>query len=697
MQMTRILTAALILTGSSLAQTAKWPDIGVFGGYQGWGLWHTKFGDRPGGELTKGTVLGVRSGYEFSPHLGVETAYMHGYNNLRLFPDQSGPARPDNIELGARNRHLSLNALWHFTGPQSKLRPYLTAGMGAIWFKPTDDALREAHLPANDALGAQGLKTNLMPAFNWGGGVKYNLTSLLQLRFDMRNIITLQPHFGMPPNNLIPGSVFVSPGGVASGLQATAGVGFNFNKAAPPAPRPSRKSKTLRVTLSGGTTPIQPTGSVKFTASTDAPDPSTVKYAWTVNAMGTDATGSEFTFFGKGREPGDYKICGTATTTLRDWEPGSECYTVTVEALPRLNVNISEPVRINTGETTRFTATSDAPAGETVTYEWALNGQKVNGSGPTYTFNSDGRQAAVYEVCVTATARGVTSQKQCSSANVVPCTAPTISISALPSSEVFAGERISIPVVTQPGSCKSPVRVSYRAGDGVISADGTLDTTNVAFDRTNRSKLQRRSVPVTATATDEKGATASAQTSIIVKLAPAAQRLDDVLFASRNARVNNCGKRVLLELLTPRLRDDPEARVVLIGHIDESESGKSAAPARKKGSRRAVAPARPLDKARVLNAAAVISGGEGICPGLELSRIKVGYAGKVQGGAALRPTFCGSSTEIQSTKRAGAKADARAPYRRVEVWIVPNGAEMPPGVTIQDAPEAEIKVLKCPK
>jgi len=28
---------------------------------------------------------------------------------------------------------------------------------------------------------------------------------------------------------------------------------------------------------------------------------------------------------------------------------------------------------------------------------------------------------------------------------------------------------------------------------------------------------------------------------------------------------------------------------------------------------------------------------------------------------------------------------------------VPNGAAMPPGVTIQDAPEAEIKVLKCPK
>jgi hypothetical protein len=52
---------------------------------------------------------------------------------------------------------------------------------------------------------------------------------------------------------------------------------------------------------------------------------------------------------------------------------------------------------------------------------------------------------------------------------------------------------------------------------------------------------------------------------------------------------------------------------------------------------------------------------------------------------------------VRANKRVGAKADARAPYRRVEVWIVPNGAPMPPGVTIQDAPQAEIKTLKCPK
>ena len=723
MQMTRILSAALVLAGSLLAQSAsqmKWPDIGLFGGYQGWDLWRSKFSSRPGAELVSGGVAGVRAGYDIGKHFGVEGAYTYGVNNLRAFPDRSGPVRPLDVGYGARNHHLSLNPMWHFAGPESKLRPYVTAGLGALSFRPTGDAGRESRLPANAGLGAPALKDDLMPAFNWGGGVKYKLTELLQLRFDARNIITRQPHMGLAPNNAVPGGVFAAPGGTGSGLQATAGLGFDLGgllggrggAAAPSttsaAPKPGKMAasgRSLRVNLAGGPATIPTGGSAKLSASTDAPDASKVKYLWTVNGMGTDATGPEFIFYSKGREPGDYKICGTATSTEPGWAPGSECYTVTVTALPPVRATITGVSRINEGETARFTAGSDAPAGETVVYDWTLNGQPVPATaGPEFAFNSTGRQPGAYEACVVAAAHGMQSAKECTKVEVVACTGPAISVGTISATEVFAGERVNIPVTAQPGSCASPVRISYRAGDGTIAGDaaggsatGVFDSTSVAFDRTNRSKLQRKNVVVTATATDEKGATVSAQTSVVVKLAPMAQRLDDVLFASHNSRVNNCGKRVLLEMLTPRLRDDPEAKVVLIGHIDETENGNGAPAARnKKGRRVAAAPVRHLDKARVLNAAAVISGGEGICPALELSRIKVAYAGKTK-NSEPRPTFCGSSTEVRATKRAGAKADARAPFRRVEVWIVPAGAPMPTGVTIQDAPAAEIKALKCPK
>ncbi len=696
----------------------KWPDIGIYGGYQGWDLWRSKFKNRPGGELEKGGVIGVRAGYELTRRLGVEAAYGYGMNDFRVFPDTSGAARPSQIGLGARNRHLSLNPIWHFMNSDSKWRPYVTAGVGAMSFGPTESARN--YVRTNSAtIGAIGTKSNLVPAFNWGGGLKYNLTEMLHLRLDARNIITRQPHLGLPAVNGIPGGIFVAPGGTVGGLQATAGLGFNLGarnsgggSSSPTSGRAStasstggvaatkptggRPGKALRVNLAGGSTPIKSDGTAKLIASTDAADPATVKYIWTINGMGTDVTGPEFTFTAKGREPGDYKICSTATTTVKGFEPGSECYTVTIAAQPPVKATVSEPVRVNAGQTTTFTAGADAPAGETVTYEWTMNGQPIAGAtGNSYTFNSEGRQPGVYEVCVTAKAHGVASPKQCSSVTVVACTNPTLSIGALPSSEIFAGQRIDIPATAKPGTCGDAVQLSYRAGDGVIGSDGAFDSTNVAFDRTNRSKLQRKSVPVTVTATDSRGNTATAQTSVIVKLAPTAQRLDDVLFASRNSRVNNCGKRVLLEMLAPKLRDDPEAKVVLIGHIDETENGPAAA-ARRKGKRRAVATVRQLDKARVLNAAAVISAGAGICPTLELSRIKVAYTGKAQ-GSEMRPTFCGSSTEVRATKRAGAKADTRAPYRRVEVWIVPAGAELPAGVTVQDAPESAIKALNCPK
>ena len=90
-----------------------------------------------------------------------------------------------------------------------------------------------------------------------------------------------------------------------------------------------------------------------------------------------------------------------------------------------------------------------------------------------------------------------------------------------------------------------------------------------------------------------------------VTLDPEARRLDDVVYPNLSARVNNCGKRLLLEELTPMLRNDPGAKVVLIGHRDAKERGRAA---------------QTLDTKRVINAAAVLSAGKGICPSLDVSR-----------------------------------------------------------------------------
>jgi outer membrane protein OmpA-like peptidoglycan-associated protein len=192
----------------------------------------------------------------------------------------------------------------------------------------------------------------------------------------------------------------------------------------------------------------------------------------------------------------------------------------------------------------------------------------------------------------------------------------------------------------------------------------------------NRLKQQSKTVQLTATATDAKGATANATASVTVNLRPEASR-NDVVFANRSARVNNAAKRYLIEQLTPKLRDDPGSKVILIGHRDMSETGRAAAN---------------LDRDRVLNAAAVLSAGKSVCPSLDLSRIQVAYAGTDQ----TNPPMPFGDASVKE-RRGQAATDARSQFRRVEVIFVPSGADAPNVPGLMPVPEAQVKKLGCPR
>ena len=76
---------------------------------------------------------------------------------------------------------------------------------------------------------------------------------------------------------------------------------------------------------------------------------------------------------------------------------------------------------------------------------------------------------------------------------------------------------------------------------------------------------------MTATVTDSKGGSGSASANITVNLGAEATHFGDILFPKNSARVNNCGKRVLIEQLYPLLAGNPNYDVVLVGHIDSGE------------------------------------------------------------------------------------------------------------------------------
>ena len=170
-------------------------------------------------------------------------------------------------------------------------------------------------------------------------------------------------------------------------------------------------------------------------------------------------------------------------------------------------------------------------------------------------------------------------------------------------------DKVPLNATAKASECGGQATLTYSASEGSVSGN-TFDAGTVAFDPANRLKQQTKVVKLTATATDQKGGTSSAVSDVTVTLSPEARRLDDIVFPANSARVNNCAKRLLLEQLTPMLREDPNATVILIGHRDEREKGRAAAR---------------LDRARALNAAAVLSAGTGICPQLELSRVKVSW------------------------------------------------------------------------
>ena len=353
---------------------------------------------------------------------------------------------------------------------------------------------------------------------------------------------------------------------------------------------------------------------------------------------------------------------------------------------PKANVTVGAITgarAVCAGDDLRLTVTASGwLQGQTPAYQWMVNGNAVSGANsnsfsvPT----ANGSNTETVTVKVSAGDSSATSNPVTVTVN--PLTPPTISFGISPSTVPY-GTRVNLAATANGSTCGGPATIRY-SGQGVTGT--TFDSTALTFDMSNRLKQQTQTVTVTATATDQKNQTASATAPVTVTLTAQTKRLDDIVFPLNSSRVNNCAKRLLLEELTPMLRADPDAKVILIGHRDTGE--------------RVVRGRTPVqvDEARVLDAAAVLSAGKGICPSLDLSRVKVKWVGTDQTSEA-RPALCGTSTNVKERGGQGVKeSDKRAEYRRVEIWFVPGGADMPANLSgLQDAPGSSIQAKGCPK
>ena len=363
------------------------------------------------------------------------------------------------------------------------------------------------------------------------------------------------------------------------------------------------------------------------------------------------------------------------------------------------------------GETaTLRISASDSIATAKVTYKWTVKGQEV-GSGPEYTFTAPG-QAGPYEVGVRVfyDTAGMT-KRELKAVKKNPGTpadrTTTITVKETPPPQVTAsvdrgsvqkGERVRLIGNATAGECCGTMSYRWTVNQGQIlsgadQATAELDTSGLTFSDTVQGPQQQK-ILATLEVTTEKCGKGTAQTGEITvgytapppPPAPKAMQLADVNFAQNSSRVNNCGKRLLGNELYPQMTDARyrDYDIVLIGHLDEKEKAKVPG---KKGT--------TLDQERVLNTVAFLTGKGATCKDLESGRIKVAWIGKEQVNE-FKSTFCETSTRERGKDKIK-KGDERAKNRRVEVWLVPKGAELPAGAGNLQVVPSDIGKRGCPK
>jgi outer membrane protein OmpA-like peptidoglycan-associated protein len=337
---------------------------------------------------------------------------------------------------------------------------------------------------------------------------------------------------------------------------------------------------------------------------------------------------------------------------------------------PKMNLSLGLTATSNDlcpGDTAQVTAAAGNGHNQ-LTYVWAVNGQPA-GNHPSFTFDSAGKDPGTYHIAVHVSGNEFNPASAETTITVREYQPPMGTVQASPA-EIHAGDMSTLSA-NFTGQCGGPIQTpTFEASEGTIQGN-QFDSTTVQFDPNNKAE-QRKAVTITAKAADNKSTgTATTTIDVIKDAVPAAAiRLPDVLFEQNSSRVNNCGKRILLEQLRSYYERDSGGTVVLVGHASSDETA-------------------GIAEKRVQNAAAVITAGTGVCLSIPQSQVQVSWPGVEQNGVGFESGFCQSSV--------GA-ASAASQMRRVEVWFVPSGGKLPASVTNnQSASTLSLSGLGCPK
>jgi outer membrane protein OmpA-like peptidoglycan-associated protein len=623
---------------SAFAQsTGDKVEINVFGGWSYWGAKNAK--TQAGNLITvkpdEGGIFGFRITENLWNYVGIEESVTaYGTNNINLSAVPG--AYGNKVSFGARGRQFSIGPVIYFTPPESRFRPFVQTGAGFNFFYPTQDAKDQARNPSNPLFGNLSVLCTGLP-----NGL---CTGPVQLGSSWKGALNL--------------GVFVWEYGTGFKYKFTDHFG-------------------MRADLRGNMIQVP-----------------------TFNLSHSNVPA--YLSFQQGGPMNGLQVSAGVSWYLGKVEP-PPAHTLTVGEIS------ADRVRLCPGDTVSLKIpVTDSYSDATVKYAWSTEGGPA-GSSSDYSFRApDNGGDYTIKVHVTEDSATVKDKLEMRGLkkfgpvaavdktiviHVDPYRPPTVACSANPTS-MMLGDTSALHATATASACNGNLSYTWSASEGSVQGTGA----DVTYNSSGVQVSPGGSKPVTATATvtDAKTRSASCSVNLTVSAKPApevkpvpppptptAQQLDDIIFAENDARVNNCGKRTL-ERLYQQMSADPDATIVLIGHEDASEQAT--------GRRRNVP---QYDRQRVENTAAVLSAGTGTCQRLEVSRVQVDWVGTDQTDA-FKTALCESSVRERARSKVSDRDD-RAKNRRVEVWIVPKGAQMPAGAKQLKPVPDDVKKLGCPK
>src|SRR6266446_1855943 len=194
-------------------------DLDPFGGYQ----WY--HGGRVQ-DLQDGVLGGIRITWDFHKYFGLETGLTYGKDDVRLLTPQS-----TFVKFDVNSLQLAANPVIHFAPRGARLRPFLTAGPAAMWYRPHSRSIN-----VSSPAFTYPLAPKVEPALIYGGGFKFRFTDVIGIRFDLRGLWSKAAHYNLPTTPTGPLNIYSPKNFTEEAFQVTAGLMIHLGKKKPPPP-----------------------------------------------------------------------------------------------------------------------------------------------------------------------------------------------------------------------------------------------------------------------------------------------------------------------------------------------------------------------------------------------------------------------------------------------------------------------------